>query len=566
MLCAAWAQEEICSHYGLMLLADQLAAAGMPTLRFDYGGTGDSVDIAVTLATLEEDVVRAVNCLRQQSGVDAVALVGLRLGSAIAARAAARIDGVAGVAMLAPVITGQSFLRETRAAASVSSLAHLDPVPKADSDKPLNTNGFIWSGAFQRELATLDLTGAVPPAPNVLIATIRSDRRTAPFAVALRDRGASVTERAFVDYDAYVRDPTTHEMPIETFAAVEAWLGALPRTAGSHHVAAPVAMHPTFAEGDYEEIPMRFGTDGAVFGMLCRPVGRLAAPIAALLLHEGSSHHIGNGRAYVPLAREMAADGIASLRMDLTGMGDSPAGENTRSPYFDLERQDEICAGIDVLVREGYPKAFALGLCSGADAAFQVGLADRRIVGIIMVNLQKFVWRYGDDLRIVARNSKRTIKSYVRSMRNPAEWRRALSGKADLVGIARVLAVRGVTRSLHAVRSLMPPKPGSEIARVRDQMRTLSERGVRTMLVFSQDDTGLADVAMHFGRGGRRLKAFVPASMTVFDNADHHFNGTDARRRFHAFAAAALRETVSMSGKAYTDEPDASVSAAIALS
>ena len=38
--------------------------------------------------------------------------------------------------------------------------------------------------------------------------------------------------------------------------------------------------------------------------MLCAPSERAAAPVAALLLHEGSTHHIGNGRAYVALARQ----------------------------------------------------------------------------------------------------------------------------------------------------------------------------------------------------------------------------------------------------------------------
>lgn len=542
ILCAAFAQEEICTHYGLMLLADRLAAAGMPTLRFDYGGTGDSVDVDVALSGFEDDVARAVDVLRDRAGVGAVALCGLRLGAAVAARVAPRIERVAGVAMLAPVLTGQTFLRETRAAASVSSLAQLDPVPKADSDTPLNTNGFRWSGAFQREVAGIDLTAIAPPAPHVLLATIRSDRRAAALATALRDQGASVTERPFADYEAYVRDPTTHEMPLETFAAVEAWLGELPRGDDPVPARAPVTVCPTLVADTYEEAPMRFGPD--VFGMLCRPVGMPAAPIAALLLHEGSSHHIGNGRAYVALARQLAGAGIASLRMDLTGMGDSPAGDNTRSPYFDLERQSEIRAAIDVLEGAGYPEAFALGLCSGADAAFQIGLVDPRIVGIVMVNLQKFVWRYGDDLRIVARNSKRTLKSYARSMRNPAEWRRALSGKADLVGIARVLTKRGVARGIHAVRGLMPPSPGSETARVRDQMRTLADRGVQTLLVFSADDTGLADVTMHFGRGGRRLNTFPLTRLIVFNHADHHFNGTDVRDRFHAFVAATLGDAV----------------------
>jgi hypothetical protein len=44
VLCNAWGQEALCAHRSWRLLAMDLAAAGLPTLRFDYPGTGDSLD------------------------------------------------------------------------------------------------------------------------------------------------------------------------------------------------------------------------------------------------------------------------------------------------------------------------------------------------------------------------------------------------------------------------------------------------------------------------------------------------------------------------------------------
>jgi alpha/beta superfamily hydrolase len=548
VLCAAFAQEEICSHHGLMILADRLAARGMPTLRFDYTGTGDSADGETTLASLRADVARAVDCLRQESGAGAIALCGLRLGSAVAVAAAAGIDGIAGVAMLAPIVSGRAFLRETYAAAKMSSLAMLDAVPRPDTDQPLNTNGFLWSAALQRDIHALDLATLPAPAPQVLLATGRPDRHLSAFAARLREQGATVTEQPFVDYDRFMQDPTTHDVPRTTFAAVEAWLAAVPRAEAPAAAAAAIEVTPTLALDGCEEVPLRFGTEEAVFGMLCRPVAGPAAPVAALLLHQGSSHHIGNGRAYVTLARRLARLGIASLRMDLTGMGDSPAGGNARSPYFDAERMGEVLAGIDCLERAGHGKAVAFGLCSGAHTAYMAGLADRRVAGIIAINLPKFIWHYGDDLRSVVRDSKRTVRSYLRSMRNPAEWRRALSGNADLLGIARVLTKRGIARAAHAAASLLPPPPGSERAVVRDQLRTLADRGVETLFVFSDEDPGVGEMAKHFGRDARRLKSFLPARMVTMTRADHHFNGTDVRNRYHELVEAAMLEVVQRHG------------------
>jgi alpha/beta superfamily hydrolase len=42
VICNPFGFEVICAHRTLRHLADSLAGAGLPTLRFDYDGTGDS--------------------------------------------------------------------------------------------------------------------------------------------------------------------------------------------------------------------------------------------------------------------------------------------------------------------------------------------------------------------------------------------------------------------------------------------------------------------------------------------------------------------------------------------
>ncbi len=540
ILCSAFAQEEVCTHHGLMALASDLAAAGHPTIRFDYRGTGDSDDVDVTLDTLGDDVARAADCLRQQADVGAVVLVGVRLGAAVALRAVGGIDGVWGMALLAPMLSGQAFMRETRASASVASLSGLDPVPPIESGEPLNTNGFRWSGALQQEVAALDLTQA--PAKHFPILAIpgRADRRTGKLAAAWRERGAAVTEADFPDYEGWMQDPTTNETPVATFVVVRDWIAALPPCPNATAPSRPVAVAHSVEIGACVEHPVRFGKDDALAGILCRPHGQSAAPVAALLLHEGSTHHIGNGRAYVTLARHLAEAGIASLRVDLTGMGDSPAGDNPRHPHYDPERIAEGVAGLDLLEREGFTKAMAFGLCSGAHTALQVTLADDRVVGNIVLNLQKFIWHYGDDIRIATRDNKRSFKAYVRAMRNPGEWRRAFAGEADFKGIARVLAKRSMARAGHAIRSLLPPAPDSEVAQVRALMRKLADRRVHTTLMFSDEDPGLGEMWMQFGAKARRLSQYAPAKLVMLDQADHHFNGTSARTRYFDLARDAI--------------------------
>ena len=45
LLCGALGYEGFCAHHPWRILADQLQAAGLPALRFDYQGTGDSLGV-----------------------------------------------------------------------------------------------------------------------------------------------------------------------------------------------------------------------------------------------------------------------------------------------------------------------------------------------------------------------------------------------------------------------------------------------------------------------------------------------------------------------------------------
>ena len=45
LLCAGLKEDKVTGHRSLRLFADAFAAAGYPTLRFDYAGTGDLRDI-----------------------------------------------------------------------------------------------------------------------------------------------------------------------------------------------------------------------------------------------------------------------------------------------------------------------------------------------------------------------------------------------------------------------------------------------------------------------------------------------------------------------------------------
>ncbi len=102
---------------------------------------------------------------------------------------------------------------------------------------------------------------------------------------------------------------------------------------------------------------------------------------------------------YVPLARDLAVRGVASLRFDLEGFADTPPrpgmAPDSYSPYF----VDNTRAAIDFLQAEcGVDRVVLVGMCSGAYHAFHTALADSRVAAIVLLRPQVFSWEEGEAL------------------------------------------------------------------------------------------------------------------------------------------------------------------------
>jgi len=115
LLCPPWGQEYLRVHRSMRHLADLLAVAGCDALRFDYFGTGDSGgDMSDgTVAGWESDIDTAIDELKDISGANKVALVGLRLGALLAASVHSRRSrDVSALVLWDPVLSGAQFLEE----------------------------------------------------------------------------------------------------------------------------------------------------------------------------------------------------------------------------------------------------------------------------------------------------------------------------------------------------------------------------------------------------------------------------------------------------------------------
>ncbi|MCW7537504.1 alpha/beta hydrolase [Aquabacterium sp. A7-Y] len=133
------------------------------------------------------------------------------------------------------------------------------------------------------------------------------------------------------------------------------------------------------------EVPVQFGSHAHLLGMLTRPPAAPPHAVGVILLNAGVIHRIGPHRLNVKLARELAARGFASLRFDLSGLGDSRVPPNAAG--FTEQAVRDIRAAMDELGRRCGTTHFAIaGLCSGAHHGLNAALADERIEGLVLLD------------------------------------------------------------------------------------------------------------------------------------------------------------------------------------
>lgn len=168
VICPPFGQEALRAHRSLRELASRLADAGVPALRFDYGGSGDSAGEPgdARLDEWVEDARAAVEEMREGTGESRVALAGLRLGASVAALAAQRDGGASALVLWEPVVDGAAHVAGLRAAHAAWMRDHA-PGAGLSPDEVL---GFPLPRALAADLAGLRLDRLEgPPARRTLV-------------------------------------------------------------------------------------------------------------------------------------------------------------------------------------------------------------------------------------------------------------------------------------------------------------------------------------------------------------------------------------------------------------
>lgn len=520
VLCPPVGFEAVSSYPTQVQLATALADAGVPVLRVDYHGTGDSAGdsgspdrVEAWLASIDAAVAQA----KARSGATQVALLGIRLGATLAVEAARRIGGVDSLLLWAPCASGKAFARELQA------------VGHKEADGSLHALGERYTAATLEALRTLDATRAGPaPARRVLVVGRDDLPAEGPLPKALRLTGAQVDFRVLPGFAAMVEEPRAGVLDAATLRTMSDWFIASPAArARAEPVAAPDEDAAWRVAGDVREMPLRCGSADALYGVLCEPAGGPAADrkgqTGIVLLNVGGNHRVGPHRVYVGMARTLAAAGHAVLRLDVGGIGDSPPAPG--QPWGNLYERNsvhDVRAAIDALVQRGCREIVLMGICSGSYLSFQTALADERVDGVVLMNARLLEWtpgRPGDSWQTSMQQYAKSTDYYRRALFKAEVWQRLLRGQVDVPLITRRFTALAGARLRRAFTF-----GSAREETLFTKMQRLCARGTDVLMLVSDADDGRDYVEFHFGAAGRRLRAHRNFRMAYVPDADHTFS------------------------------------------
>ena len=524
VICNAYGHEDLSTHKGVRLMAESFADAGFPSLRFDYDGTGDSLGRDRDVNRVESwlaSVEAAVHWLRDTQHVTRVVLVGLRLGANFATLTAERLGTIDGLILLAPIVQGRNYLREMTALSGVVGGA---PDARLVSEAHgLEACGFVISQETQDAIKAIDLTKLTKaPAPQALVVSVPGQISSEKLGAHFDSLGCATTREDFDFYAEFLADATFARTPVEVIAKAKSWLethfaDAGPRVAGE--AIGPAMLHdPTFSEE-----MMLFGPHANLAGVFCSPARPTAGP-TVIFLNAGSNHHIGWARVTVDLSRRLASLGLSTFRMDVSGLGDSAALDSRADPaIYAIDTMADVKAAIDLLTSRGMNDIALIGLCSGAYLSFHTAVEDERVKRVMMVNLQRFIWKQGDSLDIVYSQTFQATGHYFAKMKDPDTWKRVLRGEVKGVGIARVL----VSRLLNKIAAKAKTDP--EIENIRNDFTTLAARSVQMLMVMSSSDYARDELDKYMGKDAKMFRALPNTRVEIIDGADHNITPRWAR-------------------------------------
>ncbi|MBB3948158.1 dienelactone hydrolase [Rhizobium skierniewicense] len=536
----SWGFEELCARKFWQRLAVDLSRRGMASMRFDYPGTGDALDhpdYASGLDVWLDTIAAAAQKLKELSCAKHLIFIGHGIGGALAWQAAEDIPDIRGLALAAPALSGRHWLREFVA---LSKIANQGAHHSRHSASGPAMGEQVIPENVAKGLRDVNISATTKsPAPNILLLKQKNRHADLDFAEHIRTLGVEARSADFEGYDQFIRDVLFSVPPVAAIETLAEWAKDVAAQDTNDHGRAenvPVPTPVALKGRGFTETPVRFGKDDRLYGVLAEPIGpRKGATV--LVLPTGYERASGWGRISAQLCRELARSGIASLRFDMANIADSPMVPTRPEQIIYSEGQlEDVAAATDFLEQRHLFPVVVTGRCSGGWAAFQSGVRDPRLSGVVAVNVFDFYIPPHADVEALLISSRQPLASYGAKLVSGGFWLKVFSGKVRIRNGVTNLWAMIVGKAISFTTPLMVRFPflSPRFQAISRDFRAIAANNTQMTVVFTEGDIGAAMLETNFGPCGRMLSCrYGNPRIAFIADSDHNLTTAEAR---HAWA------------------------------
>lgn len=210
IFCAPFGEEKLVSHRVLVKLARHFSNIGLPCLRFDHTGHGDSSGNFedATLEIWKSDLELMISFAHNTLNIKNIILLGVRFGATLSYLMTTKNPLLKNLILISPIINGKEYLKLLLRSNLTTQMAAFKKIIKTRedlinelmNDQPVNVDGYLLSKDLYLQMENVNLLNELSShAENILLLNLKKKINEPPnldlenFSELLRKQNKNVS-------------------------------------------------------------------------------------------------------------------------------------------------------------------------------------------------------------------------------------------------------------------------------------------------------------------------------------------------------------------------------------
>lgn len=529
-------------YRSIRCLADALAEQGILAARYDHPGMGDSTG-NLDVEDIWHDWVKAPqvvsNYLCSEYLVENVVVISLRSASLLLDDCI-KSSNIKEVVYWYPYVRGASFIRDMQSLDSMLNLESISP------DGALNAGGYPLTVNAQKFIKSINLSKSnFSGIQRALVIESIDLPGNTKFLDNLRRQNVQADMAELDGLTKMVRRAILSLVPFSNINYISNWIEE--SIQDSVKLTKIVESDEILKREGYIETIVHIPSTQEMYGVFTQSNSDIKLSDSTLIIfsNAGVAHHIGPNRIYVDASRSLALQGIATLRFDISSIGESVGeySEENHHPYPITAAQDINTAVNYMRAKFSFKRVILSGLSSGAHNSYHAALTGNSDVnGLILINPLTFYWRVGQSLFAPEEHKDEIDAAYYQNkMFDYEKWVKLLLSPKKILSVTGFV-FRMLLSKLRSSSGVLLKKAGLvKLSEFEKDISLIFKKNITISVLYSDSDPGYRVL---MSQAGLIVKRGVKKGLfysELIKNADHTFSSLDARKKLISCIASSVK-------------------------